>query len=162
MKRFTPAEIDQLLAQPAENRATASLPEDFFEQMEQRILAATVEAENESPEAAVPKANTAPVPSVATSAPAAPAPTRHFRIRPLWAAAAAAVVLIVCAFAVRNMHSVAPQTYDTLAGTNSATLETTAGYEADDNLYALTPEADDDDLDDLDEIYEADIFLKEL
>lgn len=147
MKRFTTAEIDQLLDRPAKSRATASLPEDFFEQMEQRILAVTVEADTESPEVVAPEA---------------PATVRRFRLRPLWAAAAAAVVLIVCAFAVRNMHSVAPQTSDALAGTNSATFDASAGYEADDNLYALTPEADDDDLEDLDEIYEADIFLREM
>lgn len=162
MKRLTAAEIDQLLDRPAQSRATAPLPEGFFEKMEQRILAATVEAEDATLEVAAPEANSTPALSAGAPAPAAPARTRRFSLRPLWTAAAAAVVLLVCTFAVRNMHSVAPQTSDELAATNSATLETTAGYLADDDLYALTPGADDDDLADLDEIYEADIFINEM
>lgn len=142
MKRFTPAEIDQLLAQPAENQATASLPEDFFEQMEQRILAATVEAESNVPEVS-------------------PSP-RRFRLRPLWAAAAAAVVLLVCTVAVKNLLSVAPQSGEAAAESYATVFDDTEGYDADDDLYALTPEADDNDLNDLDEIYEADLFLREL
>lgn len=149
MKRFTSAEIDHLLEHPAQSRATDDLPDDFFEQMEQRILSATVEADAETPEAVAPEAKVSARP-------------RRFHLRPLWAAAAAAVVLIVCTFAVKNMHHVDPQADDTATESYATVLDATEGYESDDDLYALSPEADDNDIEDLDEIYEADIFLNEM
>lgn len=61
-----------------------------------------------------------------------------------WMYAAAAVLLFVVAFAVQHGHRIA------------TTIDTT------DDIYAVTEGMTDDDIEDLDELYEADVFLEEL
>lgn len=121
MNRFRPEDIDHLLSQPAppESRATADVPRDFFSTMEQRILSATVEAAPATPSAAP-------------------------RRRPLWLAAAAVALVIVCGITVKF-------------------LPRTASVQNDiDNIYAASELTAPDDIDELHDIYDADIFLEEL
>lgn len=78
---------------------------------------------------------------------AEPAPTIALKPRSRnsrWMYAAAAVLLFVVAFAVQHGHRIA------------TTIDTT------DDIYAVTEDMTDDDIEDLDELYEADVFLEEL
>lgn len=160
MKRFTTDEIDSLLEQPAQSRATASLPEDYFKQMERRILSLTVEAETATSEAA-PSA-TKPLPF---AAPGAKTQRRRFALRPVWLGAAAAAVLLVCGLTVTLLHT---EDTEPSAVVNKTTTDVGVNYDdclADDDIYAHNQNTADDDLDDLDdlnEIYDADLFLDEM
>lgn len=130
MTRFNPTDVDHLLEQPASQPTPSDLPDDFFATMERRILAATVEAEQ---------------PTVET-------PKLHIRrAHPLWYAAAAAVLLLVCGVTLKYLPH-----HDAL--TNPETVQT---YDID-NIYAVTDNTDDGEIDILEDIYEADIFLEEL
>lgn len=130
MTRFNPTDVDHLLEHPEPQHTPDDLPDDFFATMEQRILAATVETEQ---------------PTVET-------PKIHIRrAHPLWYAAAAAVLLLVCGVTLKYLpHHDAP-----------ANPESAQNYDIDD-LYAVTDDTDDGEIDILEDIYEADIFLEEL
>lgn len=169
MKRFTSDEIDQLLDRPAQSRATAPLPEGFFEQMEKRILAATVEAENETLEAAASEANSTPFEAVSAPAPTVQESTekpagarRRFHLRPLWASAAAAAVLLVFGLTMKFLHSDNPGHDVATISSQTPAVGTADNTYADDDLYAFSPSADDDEIDELEEIYEADLFLADM
>ena len=143
MTRYNPADIDHLLEHPASQHTPSDVPDDFFATMERRILAATVEAEQPTAETAQPSIEM-------TSATLTP--KRHIRrAHPLWYAAAAAVLLLVCGITLKYLpHN------DSLT-----TPEQTPIYDID-NLYAVTDDTDDSEIDALEDIYEADIFLGEL
>lgn len=64
--------------------------------------------------------------------------------RKWWYVAAAAVLLFVCGFAVQHVRSIATT------------------IESHDDIYAVTDDMTEDDINDLDELYEADVFLEEL
>lgn len=137
MTRFNPTDVDHLLEHPAPHPAPDDLPDDFFATMEQRILAATVEAEQ---------------PTVEAEQPTVEVPKLHIRrAHPFWYAAAAAVLLLVCGVTLKYLphHE---------AVTNPESAQT---YDIDE-LYAVTDDTDDGEIDILEDIYEADIFLEEL
>lgn len=149
MTRFNPTDVDHLLEQPASQPTPSDLPDDFFATMERRILAATVEAEQCTAEAEQPTAETK---QSADTTVAPFTPKLHIRrAHPLWYAAAAAVLLLVCGVTLKYLPH-----HDAL--TNPETVQT---YDID-NIYAVTDNTDDGEIDILEDIYEADIFLEEL
>lgn len=78
-------------------------------------------------------------------APAAIVPLKPRSRRPwLYAVAAAAVLLFVAAFAMHHSNSIS------------------TSIEGPDDIYAVTDEMTIDDIQDLDELFEADVFLEEL
>lgn len=142
MTRFNPTDVDHLLEQPASQPTPSDLPDDFFATMERRILAATVEVEQPTAETEQSAATTVEPHT----------PKLHIRrAHPLWYAAAAAVLLLVCGVTLKYLPH-----HDAL--TNPETVQT---YDID-NIYAVTDNTDDGEIDILEDIYEADIFLEEL
>lgn len=132
MRHFSPTEIDAILNAKAPHPHVEDVPTDFFEHMEQRILA-TVAAEDKKAAAEAPHAT--PVIAIHQQ-------KRHRNWR---YAVAAAVVVLVCGLSIHYGHSLS-----TTIDNNSA------------NIYAITTDMTDDDIEDLDELYEADVFLSEL
>lgn len=142
MTRFNPTDVDHLLEQPASQHTPSDLPDDFIATMERRILAATVEVEQPTAETEQSAATTVEPHT----------PKLHIRrAHPLWYAAAAAVLLLVCGVTLKYLPH-----HDAL--TNPETVQTCDI----DNIYAVTDNTDDGEIDILEDIYEADIFLEEL
>lgn len=144
MTRYNPSDVDHLLEHPAARHTPTDLPADYFSTMEQRILAATVLADKTAEE------HTEEAGKPAETALATMAAPRTHSIRhahPLWFAAAAAVLLLVCGITLKYLPH-----HDNASN---------AAYDID-NLYAVTDDTDDGEIDDLEEIYEADVFLEDL
>lgn len=134
MPKFSPVEIDAFLSTKAQRPEVTDVPADFFENMEARILAA-VSAETRNPATANTEAATPPTKG-----------QRRHRTHIKWsiAAAAAAILVIVCTFTIKYSYNHAHP------------------CKAIDNIYAITDGMTDDEIEDLDELYEADLFLEEL
>lgn len=144
MTRYNPSDVDHLLEHHASRRTPDDLPDDFFATMEQRILAATIYADKTAEDHAEEAAETA---ETTLATPAAPHTSRIRHAHPLWFAAAAAVLLLVCGITLKY-----------LPHHNNAN---NAAYDID-NLYAVTDDMDDGEIDELEEIYDADVFLEDL
>lgn len=171
MTRFKPAEIERLLSQPARNRATAEVPEGFFEDMEQRILGATVDpapeakAETQKPASRslhmpkmpkMPKISKMPKTDEASGV----AGLKHIG-KPWIAAAAAAAVLIVSgvSIALFGSHDDAPVADSSTAAPTTIDVQS---IDKVDDIYAVNEESDASTIEELEEIYEADVFLEEM
>lgn len=162
MTRFKPAEIERLLSQPARNRATAEVPEGFFEDMEKRILAATVDPAPEAKaETQKPASRSFHMPKISKTD-EAPGVAGLKRIgKPWMAAAAAAVVLIVSgvSIALFGSHDDAPVADSSTAVPTSIDVQS---IDKVDDIYAVNDESDASTIEELEEIYEADVFLEEM
>lgn len=162
MTRFKPAEIERLLSQPARNRATAEVPEGFFEDMEKRILAATVDPAPEAKaETQKPASRSFRMPKISKTD-EAPGVAGLKRIgKPWMAAAAAAVVLIVSgvSIALFGGHDDAPVADTSTAVPTSIDVQS---IDKVDDIYAVNDESDASTIEELEEIYEADVFLEEM
>lgn len=140
MSKFSPADIDALLDKKAPQCPAASVPDDFFATMEQRIIDATINAEAATPNTATrtPEAEVAAAPRIVALKP-------FRRQRTKWLAAAAAVALVlVSVLSVKYGHRIVTNASD-------------AG-----DIYAVTEGMTENDIDNLDELFEADVFLEEL
>lgn len=133
MNKYSPSDVDRLLASPAAENAAAyrkahaaEVPEGFFADLQEHITAQVA---------------TAPVQDRA----AKPTPLRR-HVSPLWLGAAAAVLCLIVGVTLRYIPHHTAASEDTLL----------------DDVYAAIDDADDDTIDEFDDIYEADIFLGEI
>lgn len=161
MRRFNSTDITRLLERPMANRATAEVPEGFFEDMERRILDATVDATEPLPEEpkkpiismpampkvhmpSMPKVNMPAMPKV--SMPAMPKLSEK-SAHTLKLAAAAVAFVLICGLTIKFMPRI---THDVaVEGGNH-------------DVYAVSDNASESEINDLEEIYEADIFLQDM
>lgn len=158
MSHFSPTEVDTLLNGKAPKPQASDLPADFFNDMEKRILAAALD---DSSVGDSEKHRLATAQEVTTATAEAPTATPTVAMRPRhetrkWLYAAAAVAFIaVCTFAIQHSHrSVAPAP--------TANQTQTQNYAIDNDIYAVSDEMTEDDIEELYELYEADVFLEEL
>lgn len=165
MSHFSPTEVDTLLNGKAPKTQANDLPAGFFDDMEKRILAAALAApsdgDSEMHSAPATTETSAAAGNDPTAARIVPTATPTVAMRPhhtsrKWLYAAAAVAFIaVCTFAIQHSHrSVAPAP--------TANQTQTQNYAIDDDIYAVNDDMTDDEIDDLYELYEADVFLEEL
>lgn len=132
MSKFSPEEVEAILCNKPQRSIENDVSPDFFKHMEERILAAV--AKDTYPDTSEASCQT----------------TSKYTIIPVWIrrhrniVAAAAILLFACAFA---MH-------------HSLRMSTNIGCTQ--NIYAITDEMSDDDIEDLDDFYHADLFLEEL
>lgn len=165
MSHFSPTEVDTLLNGKAPKTQANDLPAGFFDDMEKRILAAALAApsdgDSEMHSAPATTETSAAAGNDPTAARIVPTATPTVAMRPhhtsrKWLYAAAAVLLLgVCTFAVKYSHQSASPTPTAIEGTAQ-------NYAIDDDIYAVNDDMTDDEIDDLFELYEADVFLEEL
>lgn len=134
MTKFSPADIDALLDAKGQRPDSSDVPTAFFEKMEERILAAVA---------------TEPTVAIAAIAEAKAANTvamPHHRSRRSWMYAAAAVIVLtlVSTLSIKYVYDYSQPS------------------EHLDNIYAVTDDMTDDDIDNLDDLYESDVFLEQL
>lgn len=161
MTRFNSTDVTRLLERPMANRATAEVPEGFFEDIEKRILDATVDAKEPLPEEpkkpiismpSMPKVHMPSMPKVSVpSMPKVSMPTMPGisakAARSLKIAAAAVALIVVCGLAIKFM----PHTMQAPAFEGGTT-----------DIFAVSDNATEGEINDLEEIYEADIFLEDM
>lgn len=131
MARFSPTDIDALLETKTPAPAATDIPDGFFDDMQSRILAAATAPTAVQIDEEIEDGNGRIV--------QLPLWRRHA----MWRVSAAAVVLL-CLSAIAVKY-----TYD------RSLLN-----ESDSNIYAVAADATDSDIESLDDLYEADVFLE--